>query len=385
MEHHFLYQYQFAGASNIVAGFVQTETAYYQPNPDAASGPYPTDSSLHDPVYSGGEAYGLRILDTQQMTIYGAGLYSFFQNYDGTCSGYPTPANCQADIFSIEGSTSDLKVFMLSTIGAVNQVVQDGVVLALASDNLATYAESIAYLAPAAGAASNGTTSTTSSVSSSKTTLISSTSPTSTAVPTGWVLLGCYTDNVSGRALPDGIPAPGGPTNMTVQNCQAGCQALGYTLAGVEYADECYCGDTLENGSGPAPDGNALCDMPCAGDASETCGGPNRLNLYTYASSATAAPTTTTVTATSLTVVPTTSTMSGTPTSTISGIYTPTATSVPSAKRGLAYNTNNPDSNAVYANLFTGYNKISWGYDWGFPSAGLSPSFELYVPHLLPI
>lgn len=54
-----------------------------------------------------------------------------------------------------------------------------------------------------------------------------------------WSFLGCYSDNVSGRALADGIPAPGGATNMTVQNCQTGCQALGYTLAGLEYADEC--------------------------------------------------------------------------------------------------------------------------------------------------
>lgn len=48
------------------------------------------------------------------------------------------------------------------------------------------------------------------------------------------------------------------------------------------------------------------------------------------------------------------------------------------AKRGLAYNNNNPDSNAAYANLFAGYSKISWGYDWGYPSWGLDSDFELY-------
>lgn len=54
-----------------------------------------------------------------------------------------------------------------------------------------------------------------------------------------WSLLGCYTDSVSARSLAEGISVPGGATNMTVQNCQAECQALGFTLAGVEYADEC--------------------------------------------------------------------------------------------------------------------------------------------------
>jgi hypothetical protein len=123
---------------------------------------------------------------------------------------------------------------------------------------------------------------------------------------------------------------------MTVEACQAGCQALGFTLAGVEYADECYCGNQVQGGNGPAPDGNAQCNMACTGASSETCGGPNRLNLYQYTSSSTAV-----------------------------------------AKRGLAYNDNNPQGNAMYTTFFAGNSKISWGYDWGFPSNGLPSSWEL--------
>jgi hypothetical protein len=48
----------------------------------------------------------------------------------------------------------------------------------------------------------------------------------------------------------------------------------------VEYADQCFCGNALENGGGPAPDGSTYCNMACAGNANETCGGPNRLDLY---------------------------------------------------------------------------------------------------------
>jgi hypothetical protein len=135
--------------------------------------------------------------------------------------------------------------------------------------------------------------------SSSSTTTAPSSSPTGT--PAGWTFLGCYTDNVQGRSLQLGIPVPGGPTAMTVEACLSGCLALGYKLAGVEYADECCqcpvstspmlvsltiidCGNTIVNGGGPAPDGNALCNMKCDGNAAETCGGPNRLDLYSYGS-----------------------------------------------------------------------------------------------------
>jgi hypothetical protein len=50
-----------------------------------------------------------------------------------------------------------------------------------------------------------------------------------------------------------------------------------------------------------------------------------------------------------------------------------------SGKRGIAYNNNNPSRNAVYANLFKGNSKVSWGYDWGYPSWNLDASFELSV------
>ncbi|KAJ5349298.1 Pectin lyase fold/virulence factor [Penicillium brevicompactum] len=149
-EHHSLYQYQFSGAGSIVAGFVQTETPYYQPNPNAANGPYPTNSTLRDPDYStclGGNcnSLGLRVLDSKSVIVYGAGLYSFFNNYSTTCSTFPLPENCQSMIFSVEGSTSGLVVYGLNTVGTTYMIVKDGVALAKVSDNLATYAATIAY------------------------------------------------------------------------------------------------------------------------------------------------------------------------------------------------------------------------------------------------
>lgn len=51
-------------------------------------------------------------------------------------------------------------------------------------------------------------------------------------------------------------------------------------LAGVEYSQECWCDNTFNNGGGPAPDGSVGCDMPCQGNTTEMCGGPNRLDVY---------------------------------------------------------------------------------------------------------
>lgn len=38
------------------------------------------------------------------------------------------------------------------------------------------------------------------------------------------------------------------------------------------------CGNSLTAGAGPAPASD--CSMKCSGNATEFCGGPNRLNLF---------------------------------------------------------------------------------------------------------
>ncbi|EAW06953.1 glycoside hydrolase family 55 protein [Aspergillus clavatus NRRL 1] len=150
VEHHSLYQYQFSGSKSVVTSFIQTETPYYQPIPNAANSPYPRNPSLKDPDYSSClpgncNSLGLRVLDSENTIIYGAGLYSFFNHYSTTCSNFPSPEDCQSEIFSIEGSTSGLVVYALSTVGTTNMIVKDGVSLAHYSDNLATFADTISY------------------------------------------------------------------------------------------------------------------------------------------------------------------------------------------------------------------------------------------------
>ncbi|KAK3301691.1 WSC domain-containing protein [Chaetomium strumarium] len=86
---------------------------------------------------------------------------------------------------------------------------------------------------------------------------------------------GCYTE-VPARALTGATLV--NYTTMTIPDCEAYCTGLSFTLWGLEYSGECYCGDTLAQGSFPAF--STDCTMACAGDATTTCGGPNRLSLY---------------------------------------------------------------------------------------------------------
>jgi len=151
VEHHSLYQYQLANTNSIYMGYIQTETPYYQPTPDAKSGPFSPNATLNDPTYStclsgNCDALGLRILDCQNIFVYGAGLYSFFDTYSTTCSDGGGPENCQSEIFSIEGGsgTSNVFVYNLNTIGATCMIVRDGTCLANFGDNVNVFPDTIA-------------------------------------------------------------------------------------------------------------------------------------------------------------------------------------------------------------------------------------------------
>lgn len=149
VEHHSLYQYNFANAGNVFAGFIQTETPYYQPDPDAKHSPYPTNPFLFDPDFrnclpGNCDALGLRVLNTQNLAIWGAGHYSFFNNYSTACSDYLGPTNCQSEIVNIEGRNDNFQVFCLTTIGTTSMVVLAGTSVASYKDNIDTYADTIA-------------------------------------------------------------------------------------------------------------------------------------------------------------------------------------------------------------------------------------------------
>ena len=56
--------------------------------------------------------------------------------------------------------------------------------------------------------------------------------------PDGWVSEGCYSDSVGTRTLANQV-ATGDSSTMTVALCVDACHAAGYSLAGIEYANQC--------------------------------------------------------------------------------------------------------------------------------------------------
>jgi len=151
VEHHSLYQYQFSNAKNIFAGFMQTESPYWQSFPDIKNQPYSLVSAFNDPDFTptcrfgSCQSLGLRIVDTRAVYIYGAGLYSFFNNYDSSCSAtaWKDSMDCQSRIFSIEGKSSSIMVYGLNTLGSRSMLSIDGVDNALAEDYTSFFTETM--------------------------------------------------------------------------------------------------------------------------------------------------------------------------------------------------------------------------------------------------
>ncbi|KFY18021.1 hypothetical protein V492_00208 [Pseudogymnoascus sp. VKM F-4246] len=91
-----------------------------------------------------------------------------------------------------------------------------------------------------------------------------------------WTALGCYTDG-SSRALAKQIILPNQNSVMTPKVCQDACAAAGYKYAGLEYAHQCWCDNTIRNNHGPAITG---CTAACPGEPTLKCGGDDRLNIF---------------------------------------------------------------------------------------------------------
>ena len=83
-------------------------------------------------------------------------------------------------------------------------------------------------------------------------------------------------DNVQGRALTGATYAS--TTDMTVKNCIAFCDDHDFEYAGLEWYQECYCGNFIINGGAETTASD--CSFPCTGDSTEVCGAGNRLSMY---------------------------------------------------------------------------------------------------------
>lgn len=174
-EHSVLYNYQISNASNVYMALIQTETPYFQSNPDATT-PFTSNSNYSDPVFSGSagsnKAWGLRIVDSDDVFVYGAGLYSFFvshishslcgakvlipfqDNYSQTCL---ETESCQDNMVDIENSGT-VHMYGLSTKAAVNMVTVDGKSAALGKDNVNNFCSTLSVFQETGTTSNNATT-----------------------------------------------------------------------------------------------------------------------------------------------------------------------------------------------------------------------------------
>lgn len=99
------------------------------------------------------------------------------------------------------------------------------------------------------------------------------------SLPAGWQIAqtACIAEPSIGRALAGAMFR--NVTGMTVPMCLSFCGQMGYQFAGLEFGQECWCSDALENGASLSSSSSA-CTTQCAGDSTTVCGGVSALNLY---------------------------------------------------------------------------------------------------------
>ncbi|KAF8955639.1 WSC domain-containing protein [Flammula alnicola] len=101
--------------------------------------------------------------------------------------------------------------------------------------------------------------------------------PINKAVVGTWTFEGCHTDVVNGapRTLTERFDIAAG---VTIESCTQECASQGFSIAGLEFGQECWCGNSFLVPNTAAPFGN--CSEVCSADVTELCGAANRLSVY---------------------------------------------------------------------------------------------------------
>ncbi|KAK2461102.1 hypothetical protein APHAL10511_006881 [Amanita phalloides] len=138
-EHHTLYQYNIVNAKNHYLGLIQTESPYYQSSP-APPSPFSRVTTYHDPSFDGlDHSWGLVVQSSSDIIIFGAGLYSWFNDYDQGCLN---GQSCQRQIVNID-SASRVTIYSLSTVATTYQLSIDGAGVINQSGNANGYASTV--------------------------------------------------------------------------------------------------------------------------------------------------------------------------------------------------------------------------------------------------
>ena len=101
-----------------------------------------------------------------------------------------------------------------------------------------------------------------------------------TGLPGSWKYQGCLVDDGVKHTFPYQLI---NTQNNTATSCLKRCSGFGYMSGGMEYGNECYCGDysdIVAAGYGFAPEVD--CNMGCSGNATSICGAGNRISYFNW-------------------------------------------------------------------------------------------------------
>ncbi|KAM7223227.1 putative fungistatic metabolite [Rhypophila decipiens] len=93
-----------------------------------------------------------------------------------------------------------------------------------------------------------------------------------------WTYAGCVRDNVNDKRT--FFWQSLFPGTMTPNKCLTRCAEYGYMAAGIEYGEECYCGDPANVVDTTYYRPESECNIVCPGNSSSICGGGSRLTTY---------------------------------------------------------------------------------------------------------
>ncbi|WVW85518.1 hypothetical protein I302_107556 [Kwoniella bestiolae CBS 10118] len=164
-------------------------------------------------------------------------------------------------------------------------------------------------------------TTTTSKASTTTTKTTSATTATVTERDSAATYYGCYQDSSSSRLMNS---ASTESSSMTPSVCQTFCSSKGYSLAGVSYGKQCFCGNSVDQTKKQSSESG--CSYACTGDKNQKCGGFWYLNIYSSSGTISVSSAVTSTTSTS-----TTSKASSVSTTSKSSSTSTTATSTTSA------------------------------------------------------
>lgn len=86
--------------------------------------------------------------------------------------------------------------------------------------------------------------------------------------------LGCFNDTITSHTLRTQIIIPNQNSILTREICHQACDMAGFVYSGVEYAHQCWCNNAIHGSLA-----TGRCTSPCAGDASQMCGGSDKVNV----------------------------------------------------------------------------------------------------------